>query len=190
MKNLWRKKLLAMLAALSVTAASCAQLGLTEDSANEDNTTMLALAAANAVEALGINGSWSDNFGGSHEIAGGKSFAGGTSGNWKQTFSSGSVTNSSVVEFDNSSKTVYLKTPDEPNAFADCNGNGTKGETGVECYHKNVWTVTADGSTYYCQIVYNKASLADAKADTAQADASDPANSGCGGFSWTKLTKK
>jgi len=40
---------------------------------------------------------------------------------------------------------------------------------------------------YYCQSAYNKATAAEAEAVTTS-DSSDPANSGCGGFPWTKLT--
>ncbi len=59
-------------------------------------------------------------------------------------------------------------------------------------YGKTVWTEIEDenGSNvfYQCGIVNSKTSLQEAKDDTTTADATDPANSGCGSFSWTKMT--
>lgn len=56
-------------------------------------------------------------------------------------------------------------------------------------FNKIVFTAPKDGSFYYCYADYGKGSAALAEASTATADDSAPDKGGCGGFSWTKLTK-
>jgi len=99
----------------------------------------------------------------------------------------GGLINPVIVEFDNNTKTLYVKGIKEP-SWADCNGNGINGEPGVECYSRIVWT-KYNNDYYYCEIVYNKGSLEQAKSDTTTANSSSLA-SGCGGFSWTKFDQK
>ncbi|MEE2750112.1 MAG: hypothetical protein VX519_01675 [Myxococcota bacterium] len=48
------------------------------------------------------------------------------------------------------------------------------------------WSVDADGVTWFCQTTYDAADEATALA-TPAADASDPADSGCGGYSWSQF---
>jgi hypothetical protein len=48
------------------------------------------------------------------------------------------------------------------------------------------WTEVA-GDVWYCQTAYDAASAWEAR-QTPAADATDPANTGCGGFAWTQLT--
>ena len=55
-------------------------------------------------------------------------------------------------------------------------------------FNKIVWTELADASFYYCTVDYGLDTLEAAKTSTQTADSSDPDNSGCGQFSWTKLT--
>jgi len=102
----------------------------------------------------------------------------------------GGLINPVIVEFDNNTKTLYVKGIKEP-SWADCNGNGTYGERGVECYSRVVWT-KYNNDYYYCEIVYNKGSLEQAKSDPATADSSNPASGGCGvlSFPWTKFDQK
>lgn len=62
---------------------------------------------------------------------------------------------------------------------------------GPNTYVKVVWTEpTSDGNFYYCSVDYNLPTLEAAQTSTQTADASDPDNSGCGGFSWTGMSKK
>lgn len=154
-----------------------------EDDKNKDAENFVLLELASH-EFLEINGKWQDNFNTTHEIFAEKSILTETNGHWNTSSSYGN-SNRSIVKFDNTTKTLYVKANDEP-SWADCNGNGTKGETGVPCYSRIVWT-SYNNKYYYCEIVYNKASLAEAEGDTTTADSSNPDSSGCGGFSWTRF---
>jgi hypothetical protein len=85
---------------------------------------------------------------------------------------------SAVAAYDNAANVVYTQFPADdmynPNKFA-----------------KTVYTDLANDSFYYCMVVFSAATLAEARASTATADASDPENGGCGGtFPWSKATKK
>ena len=55
-------------------------------------------------------------------------------------------------------------------------------------FNKIVWTAPKDGTFYSCTVDYGLASAELASATTKTADDSAPEKSGCGGFSWTKLT--
>ena len=184
-------KITGFLFVLGLAVSNCAQLGLNQKEANDkDMTNLLALAAV-ATEQLALNGNWNDNFSNTHAISAQKNIAtGATSGSWV-TKSTSSTTDATVVEFDNASKTVYTKT----GVPSWCTGQGTSFPScpcfdAKTCYNRNVWTIDSTGTYYYCQIVYNKPSLAEAKADTTTADSSNPSASGCGSFSWTKLTRQ
>jgi hypothetical protein len=79
-----------------------------------------------------------------------------------------------VREYSNATNTAYVQNPAtdmfNPNKFA-----------------KNVWTNTVDGNFYYCTIDFGFETLDAAKASTKVADSTNPGQSGCGGFPWTKL---
>ena len=141
------------------------------------------------VEYLEINGKWKDNWNTYHYIYAEKNSFSGLYGFW------GGLINPVIVEFDNNTKTLYVKGIGEPNYgdlySADCNGNGINGEPGVECYSRIVWT-KYNNYYYYCEIVYNKGSLVQAKSDPTTADSSNPESGGCGvlSFPWTKLVPK
>jgi hypothetical protein len=61
---------------------------------------------------------------------------------------------------------------------------------GPNQFNRYVWTPidTTDGSFFYCTVDFGLATASEARASTKTADASDPLNSGCGGFGWTKLS--
>ncbi len=80
-----------------------------------------------------------------------------------------------IVEFDNAKRVAITQ-----NA-ADDKYNPSK-------FSKVVWTAPAAGSFYTCTVDYGLDSAALASATTKTADDSAPDKSGCGGFSWTKLT--
>jgi hypothetical protein len=145
----------------------------------QENLFLLDYLQKTSIEFLEINGKWKDNFGGYHNIYAEKNPLSGLHGYWE------GLINRIIVEFDNSTKTLYVKSVKEP-SWADCNGNGTNGQVGVECFSRIVWTKYND-AYYYCEIVYNKGSLEEAKNDPSTANSSNPSTGGCGGFPWTKL---
>lgn len=57
-------------------------------------------------------------------------------------------------------------------------------------FNKIVWTEPKSDSFYYCTVDFGLASLDLAKATTKTADDKDLDGKGCGGFGWTKLTRK
>jgi len=60
-----------------------------------------------------------------------------------------------------------------------------------DTFNRLVWTEPkADGSFYYCTEILGKATAAEAESAASVADDSDLDKKGCGGFSWTKMTKK
>ena len=172
---------------------NCSGLGKDKkDSGLDKNAENLLLADylnKTNVEYLEINGKWRADFGENSYIFyifAEKNAFFGFRGFWED------FTIRLIVEFDNNTKTLYVKGIGEPDYggefSADCNGNGIRGEPGVECYSRIVWT-KYNNYYYYCEIVSNKGSLEQAKSDPATADSSNLA-SGCGGFSWTKFDQK
>ena len=80
-------------------------------------------------------------------------------------------------EFDNQLNFVYFQNPADSFYFP-------------SKYGRTVWTEVKNNEFYYCTTVFGKDTLDEAKVDQTQADPSDPANGGCGGFTWTKMTRK
>ncbi|HWP05218.1 MAG TPA: hypothetical protein VNN72_05725 [Polyangiaceae bacterium] len=76
-----------------------------------------------------------------------------------------------ITSFDNATNTVILEDPSGK-------------------FNRWQWTDVDGDAFYYCMVAFNLDSAEDAENSTETADDSDPENSGCGGFSWTKLTKK
>jgi hypothetical protein len=116
---------------------------------------------------LAIAGSYTDAFGGQHEIA---------SDTWVQTgdFGSGPVTSTFLLtRYDNDARWVVGQN-DAANAF-----NPGK-------WSRFDWA-TVQAALYFCQTRYDAADEAEALAAT-PADATDPKTAGCGGFAWTALT--
>ena len=172
---------------------NCSGLGKDKkDSGLDKNAENLLLADylnKTNVEYLEINGKWKDDFGSGivYDIYAEKNALSGFQGFW------GDFNYRIIVEFDNNTKTLYVKGIGEPNYggpfSADCNGNGISGEPGVECYSRIVWT-KFNNDYYYCIVVYGKGSLEQAKNDPTTADSSNPASSGCGNSPWTKFVQK
>ncbi len=80
-----------------------------------------------------------------------------------------------LYQFDNTKRFAIMQ------AAADATYNPSK-------FSKVVWTAPVSGSFYTCTVDYGLDSAALALATTLTADGSAPDKSGCGGFSWTKLT--
>jgi len=161
-----------------------------KDSGLDKNAEILLLADylnKTNVEYLEINGKWEDNFNGKHYIFAQKNAFSGLRGFWEE-LNPFSYTIRLIVEFDNNTKTLYAKQINEP-SLADCNGNGTNGDPNVECYSRIVWT-KYNNYYYYCEVVYGKGSLEQAKSDPTTADSSNPESGGCGNYSWTKFEEK
>ncbi len=119
-------------------------------------------AGAPAVAPLEIIGEYDDSFMGEQII---------TADDWN---------GAAIVDYDNESDVVYTHNP-EDDMF-----NPSK-------FSKVVYTEpTKDGSFFFCTVVFDAETLADAQASDAMADASEPDTGGCGGpmFSWTKAVKK
>lgn len=130
------------------------------DSTAKPDATRGETAAAAPIE---IAGAYSDNFGGNETIASDK---------WQFSFGT-----STIAEYDNAKNNAYLK------AAADDKFNPSK-------FSKIVWTEPKADGFYYCTVAMGAGTLDLAKASTLTADDKDPDKTGCGGFPWTKLTKK
>lgn len=82
-----------------------------------------------------------------------------------------------VIEFNNQANVAYTQNPNDDQY------NPGK-------FNKLVWTEPKGNSAYYCWLEFGKDSLELAKASTLVADDKDLEGKGCGGFGWTKLTRK
>ncbi|HOW83195.1 MAG TPA: hypothetical protein PK573_11590 [Spirochaetota bacterium] len=106
-------------------------------------------------------------------------------GTWSGDYGDETITDSEfswagyVREYDNDMNVLFYQ------AKEDDSYNPNK-------YGRIVWTEMTESSGvetfYYCTEVYGKDTLLDAKSDPTTSDSSDPANGGCGGFSWTRLS--
>ena len=110
-----------------------------------------------------INGTFTSNFGGTETI---------TEETWDNGFST-----TTVEDWDNSANWVVLKNPSDAMFNPDQ-------------YSRVVWTEEIDGAFHYCTVAFGLDTLEAAQTSTQTADASNPDMSGCGGFSWTKLTRQ
>ena len=108
---------------------------------------------------LPVNGTWSDDYGGSHAI---DAFVWSS---WGDMFL--------IAEAHESEGWVVAQ-------------NAASNSYNPSLWSRFDWTLDDTGALYYCQSAYDAATQADAAAS--EPDASDPATSGCGGFSWTALT--
>jgi len=57
-------------------------------------------------------------------------------------------------------------------------------------FNKIVYTEPVDDSFFYCFVDFGLDTAMEARTSTQTADATDPASGGCGGFTWTQLTRK
>lgn len=104
-------------------------------------------------------------------------------GSWESNFGSAeeidgaSWSGAHLVEFDNCENEAITQNPDDA-------------EFSPGLYNRLVWTEPSDGTFYYCTVSFNLDSLEAARASTSTADASDPETTGCGDFSWTRLSAR
>ncbi len=157
------KKLPLLLLLIPTMAVTCIQGGSSDK--NEDATNLALAALLQQMLTLEINGVWDTNFSSVLTV---------TADSWSEVSSFGTDSRS-IKEFTNQDNTlIYQQSSDD--AY-----NPSK-------YGRVRWTEPANNVFYYCTEVYGKTTIDEVKADTTRADESDPANSGCGGFSWTKAT--
>ena len=85
---------------------------------------------------------------------------------------------SAIQDYDNQENVVYTQ-------------NSEDDMFNPEKFSKFVYTDIEDDSFYFCQLVFDADTPAEAQASDATADDSDPAETGCGGsFEWTLATRK
>jgi len=95
---------------------------------------------------------------------------------YDQIIDADSWNSATIVAYDNATNTVYAQNP------ASDPYNPSK-------FTKTVYTDLVSDSFYFCLIVYDAATLADAQNSTKTADASDPEHGGCSTFPWSKASK-
>lgn len=100
-------------------------------------------------------------------------------GEWASEFGDESIDSESwgmqmVIRYDNDDNVAITQNADDA-------------EWSPGLFNRVVWTEPEDGAFFYCTVDFDLESAEDAEASTMTADDSDPDNSGCGGFNWTKL---
>ena len=108
-------------------------------------------------------GTWSTNFGGIETI---------TSTSWDFGF-----VVSALIEVDQDNNVVISQNPSDA-AF-----NADK-------FSRIEYTEPANDSFFYCTVAFGLDSAEEARTSTQTADATDPSTGGCGGFTWTELTRQ
>ncbi|HOD07193.1 MAG TPA: LIC_13355 family lipoprotein [Myxococcota bacterium] len=117
---------------------------------------------------IALAGAWTDAWGTMHDI---------TSGLWLQNYS-GTLSSFEILIWNNG--------PSIGGAGWAVARNSNNNQYSAGLFSRFDWT-TKNGTTYFCNTAWDKATSDEAIA-VQPADASDPANSGCGGFGWTGLT--
>jgi hypothetical protein len=107
-----------------------------------------------------VAGSWADNFGGGKEI---------TAMYWGS---------SRIKNYDNAENWVVTQSPADD-------------EFSPSQFSYTVWTDAAqDGNWWTCTVAFGLETIEEALATENTSDDSDPANSGCGDFSWTQMSPR
>jgi len=138
---------------------------------------------------LEIKGIWASNFGTIETIdddnwtivskptEDGGGGAGGADGAGGESAAAFPPTISRIEDFSNQSNEMVTQ-------------NAEDAEYSPGLYNRIVWTELEGRSFYYCTTDFGVPTAAAAEALNTAADTSDPENSGCGDFSWTKLTRE
>jgi hypothetical protein len=116
-----------------------------------------------AVTHLELNGSWENKDFAETDVI--------DDASWTTAFGDGDPVTSSIETFDNDENYLVYSGPDGK-------------------YSRIVWTEIDGDSFYDCTVDFGLDTLDAALASEKTADDSDPDNAGCGGFPWTKLTRK
>ncbi len=115
-------------------------------------------------EPLEIAGQWSDGFG-EHDI---------TSELWTISFEGSNPSLFTIVWYDNEIDTLVAQ-------------NDAQNDFNPGLWSKFQWTYDGDDALWFCQVVFDAPTQADAEASP-DADPSDPGAGGCGMFPWSPLT--
>ncbi len=107
-------------------------------------------------------GTWSSNFGGTETI---------TSTSWDFGF-----TVATLVEFDETANVAITQNPPDASFNADL-------------YSRIEYTEPDNDTFFYCTVAFGLPTLDAARTSTQTADATDPSSGGCGGFTWTQLSR-
>jgi hypothetical protein len=98
-----------------------------------------------------------------------------TSSTWSQDYGTGPTVNA-ISSFSNTDNVAILQAPADA-AYSPLT------------FSRIVWLDIDGDHFYYCTVDYGLGTAEDAENSTKVADPSDPDNSGCGSFSWSKLTR-
>ena len=112
--------------------------------------------------ALSIDGDWLDGWGGQHSI--------------------------SAFTWTNEGSTYDIAEASDADGWLVAQ-NGASNSWNAGLWSRFDWTWDAEGALWYCQTAYDAPSREDAAA-TPAADASEPATTGCGSFSWTSMSPR
>ncbi|PKA17524.1 hypothetical protein [Leptospira haakeii] len=168
----FRTKAIILLFALSLINTACFE---TEKSESDNSAIIAALIQANYIE---VGGSWQIGY-----------YSGGSDGG---VFGTAAITAQSwieqgmqkltIVEIDNANRKLYYQ------ASADDSSNPSKyGRIDWTAIHSNSCPSSASRCFEYCQIVYGKNTLAEAKSDPATSNPSAIKTNGCNGFGYNYM---
>ena len=161
----------------SVLALVLASLSVAACSSDDDSTKTPTFGAAG--QSAGGDAAGGDGSGGEGAVPAPLEIIGEYADNFggEQTITADVWNDAKIVEYDNDDNVVYTQLPQDdafnPNKFV-----------------KVVYTEPQNDSFYFCWVAFSLDTLKEAKDSTATADASKPDESGCGGFAWTRATKK
>ncbi|MEI1277558.1 hypothetical protein V6Z05_04470 [Leptospira venezuelensis] len=167
-----RTKAIILLFALSLINTACFE---TEKSESDNTAILAAIIQANYIE---IAGSWQVGF-----------YSGGSDGG---VYDTAAITAKSwieqggqkltVVEVDNTNRKLYYR------SSADDAFNPNKyGRIDWTAIHSNSCPSSAARCFEYCQAVFGKNTLAEAKSDATTTDSSNFKSAGCSGFGWNYM---
>lgn len=167
-------RMVAMVLALCALASAPIGCGGDDDDADHDH--------AIADHDKAGSGASTKDAGASKDAGGGDDEKLEVAGKWMSMFSEDPVEISledwdgaEVVAFDNDENEAVTHNPDDAMYSPDT-------------YSKVVWTEPGDDGFYYCIVDFGLESKQAAEDSDKVADDSDPENTGCGMFGWTKLT--
>ena len=95
----------------------------------------------------------------------------------EETITADAWGDNTIEQWNAADNTVIVRVPDDA-------------EWSPGTFSKIIYTDPVESSFYYCTAAFGKESLDAALNEAVSVDDSDPDNSGCGDFSWTKMTLK
>jgi hypothetical protein len=116
---------------------------------------------------LEIDGTWDGDFGSTEVI---------DDVSWSVDYGMGESV-ATIASFSNDDNVAITQNPDDA-------------EFGPSLFNRIVWTEIDGDTFYYCTTDFGLDTLEQARAADTAADDSHPGEMGCGGFAWTKLTRR